>query len=67
MFLHVVRQCDCLVLCCQTIELFGLVLSHNVVVWFCVVIPWNCLVWPTRGPLVGEGLWGVVIPWNCLV
>ena len=59
-FLHVVRQCNCLVWCCHTMELFGLahkgppppgprrgcgVLSYNVIVWFDVVTQWNCLVW----------------------
>ena len=34
MFLHVVTQWNCLVWCCRTMELFGLVLSYNGIVWF---------------------------------
>ena len=45
MFLHVVTQWNCLVWCCRTMELFGLVLSYNGIVWFGVVRQWNCLVW----------------------
>ena len=40
----VVRQWNCLVWCCQTMELFGLVLSDNGIVWFGVVRQCNCLV-----------------------
>ena len=41
----VVVQWNCLVLCCRTMELFGLVLSYNGIVWFGVVTQCNCLVW----------------------
>ena len=44
-------------------ELFGLVLSDNGIVWFVVVRQWNCLVWCCRT----MELFGSVLSYNVIV